>query len=67
MIVRTRDRGTNLTGVVKILIYDYTKDVTRFGTYLTIRKKKRGKEGLHTGKNLSLNSVEQFKITLSLF
>jgi hypothetical protein len=28
MIVRMRDRGTNLSGVVKILIYDYTRSVT---------------------------------------
>jgi len=65
MIVRMRDRGINLFGVVKILTYDYIKRVTNLTFIKQLEKKK---EGLHTVKNLSSEkSVEQFKITLSLF
>ena len=52
MIVRMRDRGTNLFGVVKILIYDYIKSVTNL-TFIQQLEKKREKEGFHTVKNLS--------------
>ena len=52
MIVRMRDRGTNLFGVVKILTYDYIKRVTNL-TFIKQLEKGKEKEGFHTMKNLS--------------